>query len=286
MSDKEFAKGNIVFFFCDMVKSTSIARTLGKTRFDAEVLAPYHALLNQVLNANQGREIQYTGDGVFAVFHTPQQAVAAARQLQEGLRDVPIPVMIGDKESLCMARVGLHRSIVDLQPDANGLYPEAYSEIAYSHRVMEPGNDGQILVSKSLWIAIEGKKQTGDWTEWGNRYLKSYSEAPQSLYELLWDGVTKGEPGARWLPDWYVREINLFIGRVAPMQRIEKWLKEAKRPLLTLHGTGGIGKTRLAVETVIQLGGEFPAGVAFVSLDRESSNRIPSTSLKTTSRAR
>ena len=277
MPESGFARGNVVFFFCDMANSTAIARTLGIDRFPEEVLEPYHSRLKQALESNQGRILDYTGDGVLAVFQVPQQAIAAAKQLQKDLRDEPIPVMIDKNESFCRTRVGLHRSVVDLQPDEAGRYPTGYDEIAYAHRVMEPGNDGQILVSESLWVAIEGSKQAGLWRAWHNRYLKSYTEAPQSLYSLLWNGEDEREPGSRWLPNWYVREMNLFVGRTKWMKQIEDWLSTDSRRLLTLHGTGGIGKTRLAVETVIQMGGKFPAGIAFVSLDRDIVKRDPET---------
>ena len=55
-----------------------------------------------------------------------------------------------------------------------------------------------------------------------------------------------------------------FIGRSAELRELSEAL--ATNRLVTLVGPGGIGKTRLAVETVGRQAGEFAAGGAFVDL--------------------
>jgi len=55
-----------------------------------------------------------------------------------------------------------------------------------------------------------------------------------------------------------------FIGRVDKLAEIKRCVSESK--LLTLIGPGGIGKTRLALRTAIELADEFEHGCFFVSL--------------------
>jgi predicted ATPase/DNA-binding CsgD family transcriptional regulator len=55
-----------------------------------------------------------------------------------------------------------------------------------------------------------------------------------------------------------------FIGRVEELEEIRRLLDETR--LLTLTGTGGIGKTRLALQAASDLRNEFENGVFFVSL--------------------
>jgi predicted ATPase len=55
-----------------------------------------------------------------------------------------------------------------------------------------------------------------------------------------------------------------FVARVGEMERVKDRLRDSR--LLTLSGSGGCGKTRLALEVARQLVGEFSDGVWLVDL--------------------
>jgi len=83
------------------------------------------------------------------------------------------------------------------------------------------------------------------------------------------DETPEGTP----LPAWYYGERNYYVHRWGPERRVLGLLSAPPHAsgstprLITLHGSGGMGKTRLAVFCAIQARGTFPDGVYWVSLE-------------------
>ncbi len=63
-----------------------------------------------------------------------------------------------------------------------------------------------------------------------------------------------------------------FIGREREVASLRQLLSRSDVRLVTLTGPGGIGKTRLAVQVVTEMGDGFTGGVCFVSLSAVSGN--------------
>ncbi|MDP8899845.1 MAG: NB-ARC domain-containing protein, partial [Actinomycetota bacterium] len=57
-----------------------------------------------------------------------------------------------------------------------------------------------------------------------------------------------------------------LVGREQELEEIGLFLKDRGVRLLTLTGTGGVGKTRLALQAAREVAGHFPDGVVFVAL--------------------
>src|SRR5438045_6742594 len=57
-----------------------------------------------------------------------------------------------------------------------------------------------------------------------------------------------------------------LVGRSAELRWIRERLRSDDTRLLTLHGAGGTGKTRLAIEVAGEVADAFPDGVYFVDL--------------------
>lgn len=75
--------------FADLVGSTSLYERLGDaaaSRFVTELVGQ----LSQVVEKHQGRVVKLLGDGLFVVFATEGDALAASTQIQKQLLDTPL----------------------------------------------------------------------------------------------------------------------------------------------------------------------------------------------------
>jgi predicted ATPase/DNA-binding XRE family transcriptional regulator len=97
--------------------------------------------------------------------------------------------------------------------------------------------------------------------------LTSDSELARRLFELALRGrgqeIMNAEPTG--IPSNLPMQLTSFIGRELEEREIAERLRgPARNRLLTLSGTGGIGKTRLAVQAGFQLLEHYPDGVWFL----------------------
>ncbi|HEV2128714.1 MAG TPA: hypothetical protein VGR22_08860 [Thermomicrobiales bacterium] len=88
----------------------------------------------------------------------------------------------------------------------------------------------------------------------------SYEPATEGQ-EAGWTAVPEEEPYGTNLP----RYVTQMIGRDADCERLRQLLLEQRHRMVMLTGSGGIGKTRLAVEMASQLEDKWRHGVRFLS---------------------
>ncbi|NBH03914.1 AAA family ATPase, partial [Amycolatopsis sp. SID8362] len=74
-----------------------------------------------------------------------------------------------------------------------------------------------------------------------------------------------GKAGTGWERGNLPADTTSFVGRKADVAEVKQLLTRAR--LVTLTGVGGVGKTRLAVQTAAGLSRAFPNGVWLVELD-------------------
>src|SRR5919197_16650 len=166
----------------------------------------------------------------------------------------------GEAYSEVRVRMGLHTG----EPRAvGGRYVGLVVHAAA--RIMAAGHGGQVLVSESTCALLDDRFEVRDL---GAHRLKDLP-GTQQLYQLQIDGLPANFPPLKTLdhrPTNLPLEPNAFIGRTRELKEAWALLTREDARLLTLTGTGGAGKTRLALRLASGAVEEFPNGSFFVSL--------------------
>jgi class 3 adenylate cyclase len=125
--------------FTDIVGSTSKAAELGDHGW-RELLDQHHAAVRAALAGHHGVEIDTAGDGFFATFEGPAQAVRCAQEIAEVVRSVGLVV-----------RSGVHTGEVEVVGrDVRGI------AVHIGARVAATAAPGEVLVSSTVKDLVAG----------------------------------------------------------------------------------------------------------------------------------
>ena len=226
----------------------------------AEALQIHNAALRQAIEANGGAVFKTVGDGFQAAFATAPQALKAAIDGQKALQIAP-----WNELGPLVVRMGLHTGEAALDP--------AGDEYAVSHaknrigRIHSVARGGQILLSQEtadlvVRTLLEGVslKDLGEHTLKGMLY-------PEHLYQVNAPGLQADFPplASESRPSHNLPlELTAFIGREKEIAQVQLLLHQHR--LVTLTGSGGVGKTRLSIQVAGEMLTEFPQGIWYVEL--------------------
>jgi adenylate cyclase len=134
--------------FADLRGSTSMYETLGNTDATA-VVTQSIALLARIVGFHQGRVVKTLGDGLMAMFTSPESAVAAADEMHESLERIGAP---GDGGVAAHARlvplklqVGLAcGEVIEMSGDVFG------DAVNVAARLIDHAGDNETLVTANV----------------------------------------------------------------------------------------------------------------------------------------
>jgi len=255
----EAPTGLVALLFTDIEGSTRLAAELGAAW--ATVLGEHHEILSSSIQAHGGWIDTTEGDAFFAVFADPASAARAAVGAQRRLRAHPWSAAVGELK----VRMGLHVGHVTHEDTGYvGL------EVHRAARVGAAAHGGQLLITRA---AADLVRDVVSAQALGAHRLKDFP-SPEALYCAEIDGR-----GAAYFPaprTLELRPTNLpasrrgLIGREVDLARIRSALLDGDDRVVTLIGSGGVGKTSLALAIAHEVLDEFPGGVWWVELATET----------------
>ncbi|HMD80924.1 MAG TPA: tetratricopeptide repeat protein, partial [Anaerolineales bacterium] len=194
-------------------------------------------------------------------FHSAMDAVNTALSAQRLLQHeawTPAPIKV---------RMGIHTGTAQLNDTSAHTVYTGYATLASTQRVMSAGHGGQILLSGATRELVRDTLPTDtELLDLGEKRLKDLLR-PEHLYQLNIAGLQTDFPPLKTLDKFQTNlpaQLTSFIGREKEVEQIKKRLE--KNRLVTLTGSGGVGKTRLSIQTASELLSEYPNGVWLIEL--------------------
>lgn len=241
-------RGTVTFLFTDIADST---RLWAESPIEmADGLRAYHAIVRGTIERHGGYVFDTNGDGFRAAFSTAGDAVAAAIESQDQLRD--------ETTVNLAVRMGLHTGEA-IERDRSYFG----SEVNRAARLMSLAHGGQVLVSDATEVLVRDRLALRPLGEHRLRGLRGR----MSVYQVVAEGLPAEFPVLRSVDSFagnLHQQLSSLIGR-EDMVAEGAELVRARR-MVTLSGVGGVGKTRLALEIGAEVAGEFPDGVWMVEL--------------------
>ena len=247
--------GTVAFLFSDIEGSTT--RWERHPAAMQEALARHDALMRAAIEGRTGHIFKTMGDAFCAAFHTVPDAVAAAVDAQRAVA----AASWSDVGGLAV-RMAIHAGLSDERE--GDYFGPTVNRVA---RLMSIAHGGQIILSAAAAELFKGAHATGvALKDLGQHRLRDLSSA-EHVYQVVGSQLTgEFQPlrSVNALPNNLPLQLTSFVGRDREVAEIEGMLAGAR--LVTVVGTGGVGKTRAALQVAANVLDDIPDGAWFVDL--------------------
>ena len=249
--------GTITFLITDVEGSTKLWERNPEAM--SKALSHHDELIRNAVEAHDGFVFKTVGDAFYAAFSTAAEAVEASLDAQKSLLSEE-----WEETGPLKVRIALHTGTAE---ERGGDY--FGPTLNRAARLLSAGHGGQVLLSLSTQELVTDQLPLGaELRDLGVRRLKDVL-GPEHIFQLTAPELPASFPLLKTLD---VRLNNLpiqptpLLGREREVAEIADLLRHADVRLLTLTGTGGTGKTRLALQSAAELIDEFEDGVFLVAL--------------------
>ena len=259
------------FLFTDIEGSTRLWSRAGDAM--PEMLQRHETLLRRTIEARGGHVFKSVGDGVCAVFPEAPDAIRAAVEAQ---RQLLAEAWEGfEQHDRIRVRIAVHTG--DAEARDGDYFGPTLNRLS---RCWTPGMAAQVLCTAETVAACGEHWPDGiGMRDLGERTLR---DVPGSvhIFQLTAEGLPEQfppldtlDPRVHNLPRWP----SPLVGRETEAAHLRAALRSNEIRMVTVLGTGGVGKTRLTTEIAAQLLDEFQHGIRFVDLSalREDAQVVP-----------
>ncbi len=247
--------GTVTFLFSDIEGST--VRWERDRKAMEPALARHDELMRATLEARGAYTFKTMGDAFCAAFATAADAIAAALDAQRALAAADFSAVEGIR-----ARMALHAGIA-AERDGDYFGPTV-NRVA---RLLAIGHGGQVLLSGACMELVRGELPPEcSLLDLGAHRLKDLAQ-PERVYQLIAPELPQAFPELRsldHLSNNLPSQLTSFVGREDDVAAITLLLHEHR--LVTLTGSGGVGKTRASLQVAANLIDRFSDGVWFIEL--------------------
>lgn len=261
MGEPRLPSGTVTFLLTDIEGSTRLWE--GAPSLAGPAVERHVELIAEAVTSHGGTLVKSKGEGdsTFSVFASPTDAVAAALDAQRALRGEPWP-----DGAAIRVRAALSSGEAELRD--GDYYGTSVNRCA---RLRAVAHGGQTLVSRSTYeLVVDNLPDGTNLRSLGRHRLRDLSR-PEDIWQLCHGDLDTEFPLLRSLdavPNNLPVQTTTFIGREREASDVEDQLGSTR--LLTLTGSGGCGKTRLALEAATHVLDSFPDGVWWIDLARLS----------------
>jgi predicted ATPase/class 3 adenylate cyclase len=267
----ELPTGTVTFLFTDLEGSSRMWEEFPEAMRGA--LARHDAIVRDAITAHNGCVVKATGDGAHAAFATAGAAVEAALDAQLGLQRE----RWGETGPL-RVRIGLHTGAAELR---DGDY--FGTEVNRAARLMAVAHGGQVVCSQATADLARGALAGGiALVDLGQQQLRDL-QTPERVFQITHSELRSEFPPLRTLdafPGNLQVQVTEFIGRDQELVEVAKLLSRAR--VVTLTGSGGVGKTRLALQAAAEALPHYADGAWFVDLAAIDEETFVATAVATT----
>ncbi len=251
----EHPSGTVAFLFCDIEGSTQ--RWERDRDAMAAALRVHDALVREAIESAGGYVFKTVGDSFCAAFAGSGEAVAAALAIHRALAATDFSAVDGLR-----VRLAIHAGTAE-ERDGDYFGP-ALNRVARLQSVAWGGQT--ILSAAAAELARPALPPEATLLDLGTHRLKDLAE-PEPIAQLVVPDLPSEFPPLRSLDasrNNLPTQLMPLIGREDVVAQIGE-LVSAHR-LVTIVGTGGIGKTRTALSVAASLVDRFSGGVWYVEL--------------------
>lgn len=247
--------GEVTFLFSDIEGST---QRWDRDRDAMQAAVRHHdAIVRDAIERRGGSVFKTIGDAFCAAFPSAADAVHAALTAQRALAAADFSAVDGLR-----VRMALHSGTAD-ERDSDYFGPEV-NRVA---RLLAIGHGEQVLLSQACAEQVRDRLEgSAHLVDLGRHRLKDIAQ-PESVFQLLAPGLPNAFPPLRSLEALHgnlPQQLTSFVGRASEVETLSALVRAHR--LVTLTGTGGVGKSRLALQVATLLADEFSDGAWFVPL--------------------